>query len=566
MMKNIFLLVMAMLKGNGLASLGGDRAKKKKRRLGVTGSIIAIIFAGIYMGGLSVVYVVSGFDFLKPLGLQSIILGLAISIIAFLIFFFGLFYVMSVFYFSSDIEKLLPLPITPGQLLSAKFLVTLAYEYLVTLILLLPAMVTYGILEKSGILYYIYMIIITILLPVVPLVMASLIVMLIMRFSPAARNKDRFTLIAGTLAVLGGFGLSFGMQAILRNTESADFSTILSNSADKIARISSSVFPGTYFANYALTKPEGWVSFGMVIAFILLSLVASALLYLAGNLIYFKGVIGIGSSGSKGKVLSGVQIEESAASGNAFITYLMKDIKVLVRTPIFFINNVLMIFLMPVVMIVPMFMNSSSDTFQISQIRKLAETTIFTGDLKIASFILLGFFGFITFVCGVNGISESAISREGNCAYIMKIIPMSYRSQIWAKISVGILLSTLGSLLILVFFAVILVPPVWFIILCFATIPGAVLFPNISGIIFDLYMPKIKWDNEQKAVKQNINILYGILLPTAMIGVMAAIVISAKLPFAATAGFVIIFPLLMSLASSYYVNKITNKTMLQLAA
>lgn len=565
-MRNILLLVIAMLKGNGLASLGGDRARKKKKRFGSTGSIIAIFFAGIYMGGLAVFYVISGFNYLKPLGLQSIIIGLAISMIAFLVFFFGLFYVMSVFYFSSDIEKLLPLPITPGQLLAAKFLVTLAYEYLVTLVLLVPAMVTYGILEKSGILYYVYMIIIVVLIPIVPLVMASLIIMLIMRFSPAARNKDRFTLIAGTLAILGGFGLSFGMQVILRNSESSTFSMILSQSADKIARITSSVFPGTYFANYALIKPEGWVSFGMIIIFMVLSLAAGLLLYLAGNLIYFKGVIGIASSGSRGKRLTGAEIEESAVSGNVFITYMMKDFRVLFRTPIFFINNVLMIFFMPVIMVIPFFLSSPGDSFQLSQVRILVETTIFTGDMRIAGFILMGFSGLVTFVCGINGISESAISREGNCAYIMKIIPMSYRSQIRAKISVGIILSTLGAFLILILFTVILIPPVWFVILCACAIPGAVLFPNISGIIFDLYMPKIKWDNEQKAVKQNMNILYGILLPTVMIGAMAAVIISTELPFAAAAAFIVAFPLLLSSASAYFVNRIVNKTMLQLAA
>lgn len=566
-MRNIILLLMAMLKGNGLADLGGDRAKKKKKaRISGKGSIAILGFAAIYMGGLAVIYVKSGFEFLKPLGLESLILGLAISVIAFLVFFMGLFYIMSVFYFSSDVEKLLPLPVKPGELLVAKFLVTLVYEYMVTVIILAPAMVTYGILNNSGVLYYVYMTVGILLLPIIPLILASVIIMLLMRFSPAARNKDRFTLIASVFALLVGFGISFGMQAVLSNSDAANFGEILSASADKISRISSSIFPGTYFVNYALAKPEGWDSFGMILAFIAITAIACAALYALGNLIYFKGVIGIGSSGSKGRKLSTKEMDESTVSGNAFVTYVKKDIMVLMRTPIFFMNNVIVNFLLPVFMVVPLFMQSSENGLQISKLREIAKTTLFTGDLKIASYILVGFFAFITFTCGTNGISESAISREGNCAYLMKIIPMSYRHQIWAKITVGIIMSVLGSLLILVMVVALVTPPLWFDLLLLAIIPGAVLLPNITGIVFDLYMPKIKWDNEQKAVKQNMNVLYGILVSTVIIALMAAAIVTIPFTFPVAALFIIFVPLILALLSAQYVNSIINRTMMQLAA
>jgi ABC-2 type transport system permease protein len=267
----------------------------------------------------------------------------------------------------------------------------------------------------------------------------------------------------------------------------------LSMSVDKISRISSSIFPGTYFANYALAKPEGWDSFGMILIFIVISFIAGIILYYAGNLLYFKGVIGIGASGARGRNLTGIELDKSTVSGNAFFTYVKKDLRVLFRTPIFFMNNVLVTVLFPFFIVFPILMNSSdSGGSQISMLRELAEANAFSGDMKIASYILVGLFGFISFTCGTNGISESAISREGNCAYIMKIIPMSYKSQIWAKISVGILLSIIGAVLSLTIMTVFLQPPLWFFLVCIAVIPGAILFPNITGIIFDLYMPKIK--------------------------------------------------------------------------
>ena len=114
-MKNIILLFMAMIKGNGLGQLSSDRSvNSKKKKIRSAGSIIMLALAGIYMGGIGVVYVVQGHKLLSSQGLQTLIPGISISLLAFLSFFFGLFYSMSIFYFSSDTEKLLPLPVTPG--------------------------------------------------------------------------------------------------------------------------------------------------------------------------------------------------------------------------------------------------------------------------------------------------------------------------------------------------------------------------------------------------------------------------------------------------------------------
>lgn len=571
-MKNIFLLVLAMLKGNGLADLGGDRDNKsinkngkiKKKLFNNKSSIIMLTFAGLYLGGISVLYVSSGYDFLKPIGLESLILGIAVSMIAFLSFFFGLFYVMSVFYFSSDIDKLLPLPVTPGQLLLSKFIVTLAYEYLVILVALTPAMITYGVLNSNGFLYYLYMIITVLFLPIIPLVIASIVIMIIMRFSKSARNKDRFTLVASLIAILGGVALSFGMQKVLANVESVDFANILSQSIGKMTQIASNAFPGTFFVNYAMAKPYGWDSAGMMLLFILLTVVFVLALYLLGNLLYFKGVIGISASSSKRRILTKEEFNDSTGTGNVFLTYMKKDLKVLFRTPIFFMNNVLSIFIMPFLIIFPLFFSDSSDGFSLAAIKEIVNKSMFEGEMKLASYMLVGLFGFIAFVCGTNGITESAISREGNCAYFMKIIPMSYKMQIWAKIMVGVFLSLIGAILITIVFLVIIMPPWWFALLCLLVFPGAILFPNITGIIFDLYMPKIKWDNEQKAVKQNMNVLYGILLSTIFVGIMVGIVYLVSFSFALVVALLVVVPLLLTAISTIIVNQVINKTMKQL--
>jgi ABC-2 type transport system permease protein len=65
----------------------------------------------------------------------------------------------------------------------------------------------------------------------------------------------------------------------------------------------------------------------------------------------------------------------------------------------------------------------------------------------------------------------------------------------------------------------------WLGLLILATAWLPVLLTSLTGIIIDLYNPKLDWDNEQKAVKQNMNVLYN----------MAAGVIPAVLTIAAKA-------------------------------
>jgi ABC-2 type transport system permease protein len=107
-------------------------------------------------------------------------------------------------------------------------------------------------------------------------------------------------------------------------------------------------------------------------------------------------------------------------------------------------------------------------------------------------------------------------------------------------------------------------PPVWFVLVCLATVPGAILFPNVTGIIFDLYMPKIKWDNEQKAVKQNMNVLYGMLTASAMVAVVAIIVVKFSLTLVPAVAVIVLVPLVLTLASATFISKNSGRILRQL--
>jgi len=499
--KNLFRLARVLLKGSSVNAVGSG-----KRKRNVIGNAILMTVLGVYFIGIMVASALGLFEILSSVGLQSIMVGLYLSLGTVLVFLFGILYVISIFYYTGDVEKLLPLPLKAQEIIGAKLIVTAVWEYLYLAVLILPPLIVYGILSGADFLYFLLLVLVFIFLPVVPLCMASIIVMLIMRFTPLARNKDRFNLISGILAMVLALAFVFGMQSLSSFSE-MDLTRIIESGADAVAQITSVIFPGTSFAVGSLTAIQALERLGQVAMLLLVAVIAVVVTLQAARFLYFAGVVDVNTSVSKRKKLSRDELQTAGKSGSAFWSYCLKDIRILIRTPIFFMNNVMMNFLWPVFLVIP-FLTGAADE-GLDQLIALARQLLSDPSSSAAPIAIAAFFAITCFIAGSNGITESALSREGKVFYILKTLPMSWRRQILAKITVGVIFSLLGILIPLAILLIVIRPPLWLALSLLAVVPGGVLLPNFSGIIFELFWPKLNWDNEQKAVKQNMNVLYG---------------------------------------------------------
>lgn len=167
-MKNKTLLLARTLikNGEGLGIRGSSTFTKVALIL-----VFAILIPGL-MTGISFL-VANLLGILSHIGQEGVVLSWGIAIDSTIVFVFGIFYVISTFYFSSDVEMLLPLPLKPGQIMGAKFLVVTVYEYLTIAVFFLPVWITYGIYMGCGPLFYLYGLIVYLLMPVTPLAAAS---------------------------------------------------------------------------------------------------------------------------------------------------------------------------------------------------------------------------------------------------------------------------------------------------------------------------------------------------------------------------------------------------------
>ena len=138
--------------------------------------------------------------------------------------FFGFFSVLSAFYFSTDLEVLLPLPLKSWEILTAKFAVVLTGQYAINLLILLPLWLRYGLLAGVGLGYIVSAVVVFLALPVVPLVLASILAVLLMRLVNISRHKDRLALVGGFLLVIVLVGFQFWLQSSLGGDDPEPFS------------------------------------------------------------------------------------------------------------------------------------------------------------------------------------------------------------------------------------------------------------------------------------------------------------------------------------------------------
>lgn len=452
---------------------------------------------------------------LLPIQQEGLVIGLMMSASAMMTFFFGIFLIPSVFYFSKDIQTLLSLPLKPFEILISKLLVAMVYEYVTVLFIFSPVLSAYIPIVQPSPLFYIYLIIIILFIPLVPLIIDGFIIMLIMLFLPFAKNKDFFNYISGFLGLAFAIGINVFVNGFMVNLSQADIIQMLQEGNNSLMNLYSMTMPTIPFATKALVN-GGLLDISI---FILINLVFVFAFIFGAQMMYFKGVIGVSETGANRKVLSDKDYAKSTAAAHPILTYTIKELKLMIRTPIYLMNNISTIIIMPVVMFAALIPNFSEEAGveSITQLITWTDSSMSTWVLAIG--LAVGFL-----MSGMNLITPTAISREGSNVWFMKAIPMSYFDQAMAKINSGLIISFLGSLLIVIPAGIYMHSPIIMYIHALIGVVLSCIAMNFWGMLVDIYHPKLVWEQEASAVKQNINAVFtmlpGFALATGLVSLM----------------------------------------------
>ena len=498
-MMNIFKLTLIQLRINfGISALRWQMKHDLKKFLGVTGIAALIIFS---LGPVFLLYLKllqGAYQVTAEMGQPEVVLATGLMISSMLVLFFGLTMVLSVFFFSRDLSILVPLPLQPGVIMGSKFAVIIVYEYLTIAPFLIPAILVYGISSGAGLLYWIIALPVFLLTPVIPLGVASLFILALMSLTNLSKRRDTLRIIGMVFFLLIIFALNYFLTGIPEGEEMAYVEEMLLKS-EGLLMYMTRIYPPALIAARALTA-VGATKLTWFVYFLLLNIAGAVLVFLTGQKLFYRGLIG-GSEVSKGKALSKDHLAKKMGSvSSPAMAIAWREIKYLLRTPVYLFNSLAVLVIVPVILVIPLISGGALTTL-IESLRSEIPRLVQISALA----------GFIAMMALFTPAASSSYSREGKQFWVSQVIPVRAAVQVNGKIIYSYIISAFSVPLVLLISLVLL--PLGPLELLLAVVLGLVVgLPAIVvSLLIDLLRPYLNWDNPQRAIKQNVNVLFAML-------------------------------------------------------
>lgn len=426
----------------------------------------------------------------------------------------SIFESLNLLYFSKDLKILLRMPIKPIEILHSKFINMIISEYEMEAIMLAIPMLIYGDITKAGIMFYIYAVIVLLILPIIPILITSLVISVIMRLTNKIKNKNKVMYIAIILTtiIIGIILSSMGSGEIVSNSRFEEIVRQTNGIAENISK----VFILIKQTMNILLQYDNIQGLQNLIIFIAENIIFYIIILFIISKIYLKGAIGttINSRKNAKSAIQGLS-EKDFKPKSINKSYILKELRTILRTPIFLIQCIIIPTIYPIVIILAslLLVNFANNFIPAWDLLYKNAVTC----LGAAMFLSLGQVFYM-----MNFTSIIAISRESKNAILTKYIPISLQKQFKLKVSLGVLLNLLAGILVTIFYYM-------SVHNVFATILIAIelVILNIIGekfkLLTDLRKPQIDWNSEYTMMKQNTNVMYILFYTLLVVGILLGI-------------------------------------------
>lgn len=446
---------------------------------------------------------------LQPIGLTTFGLELLLYILCLFSIVFGINVVFSEFYFSSDLEYILPLPLRAMQIVGAKFLAIFHMENIMQIALIISCIVGFGLASKMSVFGWVVSIIGIITLPILALIYCAIISMIIMSVTKFIRNKE----IIQRLSVFIIFLLLIAIVASISSMQTLDIEDAIRKMAtgsENYFNVLSVIFPNVYF----FVKSMSTSSIGALGIYLGINIVAIIIMLVVAELCYYKGLIGLSSGISTMKIKDvDSLLKRNKVCGQGY-AYFMKEVKTLLRTPTYFTNCVAVNFIWPI--FVYAIYKLAFKGITIEQIR----TSYNENELGIQLIFVLGIVAIAILTTALNSISSNALSREGKHFQFIKYIPVDYKLQWNVKALVGALFALVGICIFYIPFGIYIKVGVGHLLVHTVLVVLAILFVAYTGIYIDSIQPKLIWDDELSSLRENYNTFFSMGIAIVQVAIM----------------------------------------------
>ncbi len=472
-----------------LSGILTDRRTGKRRTGGRLAAFIVLIafLAVMLIFSFAMMYVLIGAT-LVPKGYDAVYFTVTGVVIALIGIIGGMFSTYSILYCPKDNETLLAMPIPPSAILLSRmlsvYLLILAY----TLTAFVPSLVIYFVFAQAG-----PGTVIMVLLRGV--VMYFMLTVLLLALSCALG-----WLLALAAAHLGGkkavsvisLLVSFGVYYVVYFQRERLTAVITADPSKAEATLKGPLYP---FYAYGSGISGNWPGFAI---FTLIGGAAFALALLLLSRSFIKLITM--KKGAKKKVY----VEKTASASSAPSALLRREIRRFVTDPLYLINSIIGSVMMIVLAVVAV-VNTGA-------LRELAGQVYTTGDWQTSGGLFLpAAIAVVSFISAMTVISASSVSLEGNRLWILQTMPVTPLQIVMAKFANHMIFAAVPAAILSVCIVAALGMGVFaWIFVPLASVAFTALI-GAFGLLLETHNPKLKWNDESVAVKQNTNVAFTML-------------------------------------------------------
>lgn len=464
----------------------------------------------------------------------------------------GLHVMVSEFYFSSDIEYLLPLPVRSHELILAKFLVTYQAESVMEFLIIFSAYIGYILAIGITPIGIVTGLLGTVTLPIAPLVYCGILSMVIMYLFQGIRNRKVLNLMMAVMTVLLLVGTFLSFQGLEGFSVDTYVESLSSGENSFLLVMNRMFYPG-----YLLVHAAAVQSWGEVFLYLLVTLLLLAVFLGIANWIYLPGLYSYLSVAAKKKGRGQTRKKERIHS--VTYAYLQKELRVLLRTPAYVSNCLIVNLIWSVLILIVCLMQKGSHT--IEQFVMMYQE----GNILAAIVVLAVFLGIAALATASNSLASSAFTREGAHIDFMKYIPVPYRTQVQVKGLISLIFSVSGYLIDVAVLSVVLkLKPeaVLYYILAGGLV---IIFITCLGLVLDATHPKLIWEDELNALRGNLNVFFNMAFAILATLIICGAGFLLYLVPHSTIGFIfILYLILLAILDIYMYRYTLNQTVKRL--
>lgn len=469
MMKQIKTLTKLQLQNlYGLNVFRYTKDKKKKKTtmgLGVVWAVL-IVMITVYIGAAVFGYVY--------LGMGEIVPAYLIMLSSIIILAFAIFKARSVIFQENAYDILCSLPVSQTAIVVSRFLRMYVENLLLTLLVMVPGIVVYGVMVKPTLSFYFIGAVVTVFVPLIPITMATFLGALVTAVASRMKHKSLVSAVLSIGIVVGVLG-STGQMAVMEEEFSIE---MIQNLSGILTQVIEDIYPPAIWLGNAMVKGD----------------ILTGLLCVLGGLAAFVVTIALVSAKFH-------EICRGLYSTNAKHNYKMEQLK---KTSVLgtlykreakryfassiYVQNTIVGPILAVVFAVAV-LGVGLDTIQ----QAMEIPLDISGCVPV---LLVGIFSMMTTTC-------TSVSMEGKEWWIVKSLPIRTKDLLDSKLLFGLSLYLpfwfVAEILLIIALRPGFMELVWLVLLPFILM----VFSQVFGLTINLKMPVFDWENEVSVVKQS---------------------------------------------------------------